>query len=128
MLFKGLFDNWEDVLEAFSVATGSHVEHVVPLFARYEYEDYSGNATVIYVENGNLYHVEGSHCSCNGLEDQFDPEEIPWEIAEKYFTRVCGLHDDELVWIVDIVREVVDAKERGEDGLTPLLTWYRLGH
>lgn len=128
MLFKGLFDNWEDVLEAFSVATGSHVEHIVPLLARYEIDGYDGSALVVFVENGKLYHASGGHCSCFGLEGQFDPEEIPWEIAEKYFTRIHGFSDDELVWIVELVREIVDAKERGDDSLSPLLTWYRLGH
>lgn len=127
MLYKGLFNNWGDVLQGFHVPEGLH-EQVIPLYATYDCEDYEGSATVVFVEDEKLYSVHGGHCSCNGLEDQFDPEEIPWEIAEKYFTRIYGLNDDELVWIVGIVREVVDAKERGEDGLSPLLVWYRLGH
>jgi hypothetical protein len=45
------------------------------LFAWYSYEDYNGEAVVIFKENGKLYEVRGSHCSCYGLEDQWQPEE-----------------------------------------------------
>jgi hypothetical protein len=45
------------------------------LFASYEYEDYSGYALVLYSQNEKLYEVNGSHCSCYGLEGQWEPEE-----------------------------------------------------
>ena len=46
------------------------------IVAYYSYEDYSGDALVIYKENGKLYEVTGGHCSCYGLEGQWEPEEI----------------------------------------------------
>ena len=49
------------------------------LFASYGSENYSGDAWVLFEENGKLYEVNGSHCSCFGLEDQFDPEETNLE-------------------------------------------------
>ncbi len=49
------------------------------LFADYTYEDYNGDAIVIYRgKDGKLYEQTGGHCSCNGLEEQwtFDPKPI----------------------------------------------------
>jgi len=41
------------------------------LFASYSYENYSGDAYVLFEKNGKLFEVFGSHCSCYGLEGQF---------------------------------------------------------
>lgn len=46
------------------------------LVASYVCEDWTGQAIVIYREGGELFIVEGSHCSCFGLEDQWNPERI----------------------------------------------------
>lgn len=46
------------------------------LVASYVREDWSGQAIVIYREGGELFIVEGSHCSCYGLEDQWNPDRI----------------------------------------------------
>ena len=46
------------------------------LFASYTYENYSGDAWVLFENNGNLFEVNGSHCSCYGLEQQWDPEPV----------------------------------------------------
>ena len=47
------------------------------LFATYTYENYEGSAWVLFYneEDGKLYEVNGSHCSCYGLEGQWEPEE-----------------------------------------------------
>jgi hypothetical protein len=44
------------------------------LLASYTYEDYEGSAFVLFRRGGVLYEVHGSHCSCYGLEGQWDPE------------------------------------------------------
>lgn len=49
------------------------------LFAAYTYGDYSGDAFVLYEKDGKLFEVNGGHCSCYGLEDQWEPEEVPKE-------------------------------------------------
>lgn len=46
------------------------------LFASYSYANYSGDAWVLFEQNGKLYEVNGSHCSCYGLEGQWNPEEV----------------------------------------------------
>lgn len=44
------------------------------LFGHYDYECYSGDATVFFKRNGEYFEVGGGHCSCYGLEDQWTPE------------------------------------------------------
>lgn len=53
------------------------------IYGYYSYEDYSGEAFVLFEQDGKLYEVNGSHCSCNGLEDQWSPEETSAEAIEK---------------------------------------------
>lgn len=46
------------------------------LLAWYCYEYYSGSAYVLFKNTeGKLFEVHGSHCSCYGLEGQWEPEE-----------------------------------------------------
>lgn len=45
------------------------------LLASYTYEDYSGDAFVLFRKGDKLYEVNGGHCSCYGLEGQWEPEE-----------------------------------------------------
>ena len=71
-MFYGEFSSARSVCEAFAIdRIDGHI-----LFAVYEHESYTGQATVILVNQGKLWLVEGNHCSCYGLEDQFKPEEI----------------------------------------------------
>lgn len=60
------------------------------LYAYYERECYEGDAYVLLRYGGRLYEVYGSHCSCYGLEDQWNPEETSlvalrflWEARKK---------------------------------------------
>ena len=56
------------------------------LLASYTYEDYGGSAFVLFKKDGKLWEVNGSHCSCHGLEGQWEPEETTPEalIARKW--------------------------------------------
>lgn len=49
------------------------------LFASYSYANYSGDAFVLFEKEGKLFEVNGGHCSCYGLEGQFEPEETTLE-------------------------------------------------
>lgn len=49
------------------------------IYASYTYESYNGEAVVIYKKDGAFFEVHGSHCSCYGLEGQWNPEEVPAE-------------------------------------------------
>lgn len=48
------------------------------LLASYATGSYDGDAFVLFERDGKLYEVHGSHCSCHGLEGQWDPEETNW--------------------------------------------------
>ena len=49
------------------------------LLASYTYEDYNGEAFVLFEQKGKLFEVNGGHCSCYGLEGQWEPEETSVE-------------------------------------------------
>jgi hypothetical protein len=49
------------------------------LLASYGTPSYEGYAFVLFRRDGKLYEVNGSHCSCYGLEGQWDPEETTTE-------------------------------------------------
>lgn len=51
-------------------------ENILILYDHYTYEDYSGYGHVICfdTEKDSFFEVFGSHCSCYGLEGQWDPE------------------------------------------------------
>lgn len=49
------------------------------LFASYGQDNYSGDAFVLFERDKKLFEVNGSHCSCYGLEGQWSPEETTLE-------------------------------------------------
>ena len=56
------------------------------LFASYSYENYSGDAFVLFSKDGELFEVNGSHCSCYGLEYQWSPEPVVLKELEHRLT------------------------------------------
>lgn len=64
------------------------------LFATYGYENYSGDAFVLFEENGELYEVNGGHCSCFGLEDQWEPDKVSLnELEHRLLNGTFGQED-----------------------------------
>lgn len=45
----------------------------------YHLDSYDGDAFVLYKRDGKYFEVNGGHCSCFGLEDQWKPEETSLE-------------------------------------------------
>ena len=78
-VFNDEFCDADDVFGNFNVNDSDRVG-VNIIFASYTYEAYEGFAVVIFERGGKLYEVYGSHCSCYGLEDQWEPEEIDIDI------------------------------------------------
>jgi len=64
------------------------------LFASYGTDNYSGDAFVLFERDGKLYEVNGSHCSCFGLEGQFEPEETTLKALEMRLTKGAMGVDD----------------------------------
>lgn len=79
--------------DAIPVQDKPQYQGVEVLLASYSYENYSGDAFVLFRKDGKLYEVNGGHCSCYGLEGQWIPEETT--IAElKHRIEKGGLGRD----------------------------------
>ena len=72
--YIGWFANKRDVEREFHLGENS-LDSVNILLAWYGGGDYDGAAFVLFERDGTLYEANGSHCSCYGLEDQWEPEE-----------------------------------------------------
>lgn len=80
-IFEG-FTDANDVFNQFSVNEDEQKD-VKFIYAYYNQECYEGSAFVLFTREGKLYEVNGSHCSCYGLEDQWSPEETSVEALNK---------------------------------------------
>ena len=67
-IFLGWFGNKQDIEENFHLDEGS-LNDVNILLAWYGGGDYDGSAFVLFERDGQLYEVNGGHCSCYGLEE-----------------------------------------------------------
>lgn len=89
-VYFDIFDSRESVFSNFVKQDDPDIQI---LYATYSYEEYSGYATVLYCREstGKFYEIYGSHCSCYGLEGQWDREEeiLPVEL----FNRLGDLKD-----------------------------------
>lgn len=92
-IYNEIFKDEMSVLNEFSIDKNA-LNGCDIIFAHYTYEDYSGDAFVLLRDSkdGKLYEVNGSHCSCYGLEGQWDMEETTLELLNKrnypYFNDV----------------------------------------
>lgn len=75
------FSSAEDVINSYS-APADALKGAKMYLAWYGYGDYSGMSLVVFEKNKKLYEVNGSHCSCHGLEGQWEPEETSWEALQ----------------------------------------------
>ncbi len=73
-VYFGSFGGVEDIINGFCIPE-SELEGMKIIYAAYDCEYYEGYAHVIFLDNGTLYEAHGSHCSCNDLSDQWEPEE-----------------------------------------------------
>ena len=76
--FFGDFTDRESVLRQFDVKEEDFVNSEI-IFAIYSCEGYEGSAFVLFKKDESLFEVNGGHCSCYGLEGQFEPEETTVE-------------------------------------------------
>jgi len=69
----------------------SAIEGAQIIVASYTYEDYSGDAFVLFRKDGKLFEVNAGHCSCYGLSEsdycgdtnsQWGPEETTLEALQ----------------------------------------------
>lgn len=71
-------DGIEGIIRDFDINKES-LSGVELLLASYTYQCYEGEAFVLFKKDGKLFEVNGNHCSCHGLENQWIPEETSRE-------------------------------------------------
>lgn len=84
---------WRENKEKFAEAMkADRWQGLEVLFAAYTYQDYEGDAFVLFRKDGKLYEVNGSHCSCHGLSSQsyYGDDVSQWEPEET--TKEAILH------------------------------------
>jgi hypothetical protein len=74
MTYLNNFKNADEVIAAYEISPDALKDAEI-LLAWYGDGCYSGDSVVVFRRNGKLYEVNGSHCSCHGLEGQWQPEE-----------------------------------------------------
>lgn len=78
--YEGIFaaDHWNGARAGWPVVQRefgmTEKEPTEVLVADYEYENYSGDALIVFRRGRQYWLVEGGHCSCYGLEGQWSPE------------------------------------------------------
>lgn len=98
-MFIENFKDTQDMADNFQVPIETFKDLNI-LIAWYGYGSYCGSTFVLYEKDGKLYEVNASHCSCNGLEEQWRPEETSWEAlswilkeGSKFDSECSGAND-----------------------------------
>jgi hypothetical protein len=93
-VYTGEFSCREDVENEFNETLA---EGVNIIYADYDCPPYEGYAFVLFEEDGILYEVSGGHCSCYGLEGQWEPEAVVMkELENRLINGTFGQGRDEL--------------------------------
>lgn len=83
MYIDGFIDA-EDILKQFEAPADALLDANL-LYAKYKYESYEGSAFILFTKDDKMWEVHGSHCSCYGLEGQWDPQETSRDLLEARF-------------------------------------------
>lgn len=89
-MYLNNWDTFEDMVRDFSEHYWNNAlktdlsifEGIEVLLASYSTGNYAGTAFVLFRKDGELYEVHGNHCSCYGLEGQWEPEKTSIEELE----------------------------------------------
>ena len=89
-MYIEIFQSDADIIKEYA-APADALDNAKVLLAWYGYGDYCGSSLVIFERDGKLYEVNGSHCSCSGLEEQWKPEETSWAALakRKFYAKEC---------------------------------------
>jgi hypothetical protein len=135
MSYKPYWSNWsnrDDIIKDFFPSGSWYKQEPVPedfptndkiLFAAYEGGSYEGAAIVVYEKDGKLYEVNGGHCSCSGLEEQWSPEETSVGALKMrklnkydYCPETIGAFQELLKWLDERSSTVQDSEQAGQAG------------
>lgn len=103
-----IFDGWSNEAEiagSFQVDPASVTGVIIALYGQ---ESYEGSAFVLMIKEGKLFEVHGSHCSCMGLENQW--EEEPTSVAalrkRSWPSGIDGATEKRLAELLDILESM----------------------
>jgi len=96
---------WEEIMAWFGEEPENHPKPDEILLAHYDIYCYSGEAHVIYRVGDKYFYVSGSHCSCYGLEDQWDPEEYTIDLLIGALDRMSSEFDSYRALLIDKLKE-----------------------
>lgn len=111
MTYFGDFTCKMDIISGFNLKDSELNDDTCVLLAAYGNDYYEGSAFVLFIKDEKMYEVHGSHCSCYGLEDQWEPEETTFEALEhrieKGYLFLYG-HEGE---VKEKMRELINIKD-----------------
>ncbi len=117
-IYQGMFKNIETVYDDFQITSDDLKDEEV-ILASYIPGSYGGQAFVLFKRDGQYYEVNAYHCSCFGLERQFEPE-VTFVPALKHRAtngRVWAAltkDPEEQEWYAETVRVIMSLPEDGE--------------
>lgn len=109
-MYQDMFGSWEDVQREYEMREPEPDEVIAAL---YKCESYEGSSVVVYRQGNTYYHVYGSHCSCYGLEGQWNPDEIGDKATtiayyEKMLKEGWGVQQDIAPQVLDVLMRKKD--------------------
>ncbi len=111
MTYFGEFTCKQDIIGGFRLDASDLDDDTCVLLAAYGNDYYEGSAFVLFIKDDKMYEVHGSHCSCFGLEDQWEPEETTFEALEhrieKGYLFLYGHEGD----VKEKMRELINIKD-----------------
>lgn len=105
--YRRKFQSWQHVVDNYGGNCPAKEPRFV--FGEYETPSYEGYSTVITSDDGKQFTVvEGSHCSCYGLEGQWRPTHHAKDEIEKMLDATWGFfkdnRDDLQKWLKHVAR------------------------
>ena len=95
---------------------GDEYDDINVIVGYYNYEDYEGDAMVIFEHKDKLFTVEGGHCSCYGLEGQWNPDEITIDyLNHRALNGLFAYNNDHNNEIKNHLKEYIINKKGGSE-------------
>jgi hypothetical protein len=117
-IFNNDFDSKATICREFGI---DDFDGVV-IYADYDNEGYEGSACVIFANAGKLWFAAGSHCSCFGLENSWEPEEVTVEQLRHIAANGYGVEAQSAVSALAIMDKFGSVED--PDALAAAVTLY----
>lgn len=106
-MYLNNFENIDAIIQEFHITDEDAIKQLITsevLYATYNQGYYAGDAFVLFrADDGKLYEVNGSHCSCYGLEDQWTPEETFKDALQQRRWYFCDDSEGQMAKLMEVV-------------------------